>query len=141
MGEWAKVLLDRAPYYGVTRPLSGAALGAGAGGLYGALSGSLYGALHGTLALIGPWGLVAVAAGAIAGFLMGVCSALDRAANRRDFAGEPRLPETTGLSDDDSGRRRRGDLRSWRRADRIVLSVPFLPSGRRGWRRGTPGAG
>jgi hypothetical protein len=75
----AKTLLDRAPYYAVTRPLAGAVVGAVVGGLYGLLCGSVLGALNGAVGLAVPWGLVAAAAGATSGFLMGVCSAVDQA--------------------------------------------------------------
>jgi hypothetical protein len=79
MRERAKILLDRAPYYAVTRPLAGAVVGAVAGGLYGILCGGVLGALNGAVGLAVRWGLAAAAAGATSGFLTGVCSAVDRA--------------------------------------------------------------
>src|SRR4051794_37899277 len=79
MWDRAKVLTDRAPFYPVVWPLAGAALGLAVGGLYGALCGVLHAALRGTPALFGAWFLPAAAAGTAAGFILGVCSAADRA--------------------------------------------------------------
>jgi hypothetical protein len=98
MREWAKALLERAHYHAVTRPLAGAALGAVVGGLYGLLCGGVLGALNGAVGLAVPWGLVAAAAGATSGFLMGVCSAVDRATRGPTPPEEPKLVSDTAPS-------------------------------------------
>ncbi|HKI30455.1 MAG TPA: hypothetical protein VKA46_01090 [Gemmataceae bacterium] len=129
MREWAKVLLDRAPFYAVTRPLAGAALGAVGGGLYGALCGGVFGALNGMVALAVPWALAAAAAGATAGFLMGACSALDRAACRLDSSAEPRPRPTAGPSSNGHAPRARGYVHRLSRAARLVTTAALLLSG------------
>jgi hypothetical protein len=83
MWERAGVLLDRSPYCAVTRPLAGAALGAAAGALFGALCGAVLAVSRGVPALLLSWLLVSAAAGTAAGFIMGVCNAVDRIACRR----------------------------------------------------------
>jgi hypothetical protein len=86
MWEGAKALLDRAPFYALTRPLAGAALGLVAGGLYGTLCGGLHAVAGGTPGLFLSWLLVSAAAGTAAGFIMGVCTAVDRAVCGQDWA-------------------------------------------------------
>jgi hypothetical protein len=87
MWDQASVLLDRAPFYAVARPLAGAAIGLGGGGLYGALAGALHAVLRGTPGLFFAWFLAAAGAGTVAGFIMGVCTVIDRA-----FCREPAAP-------------------------------------------------
>jgi hypothetical protein len=75
----ADVLLDRSPFCLLARPLAGLVIGAVGGGVYGALCGGLHALLQGMPGLFPAWFLVAAGAGAVTGFLMGVCSAVDRA--------------------------------------------------------------
>jgi hypothetical protein len=96
MWDWAKALLDRGPFYLMARPLAGAVLGLAVGGLYGSLGGALHAALRGTPALFVGWFLPAVAGGTAAGFIMGVCSAAER-------AGRGATPDEPGLSPNGEG--------------------------------------
>jgi hypothetical protein len=96
----AKVLLDRAPFYPITRPLAGAALGAVVGGVYGALGGALHAALGGSPRLFVAWLLSALPAGATAGLIMGLCTVLDRAVNGQDYAREERRRQHAALPPD-----------------------------------------
>jgi hypothetical protein len=113
MWDRAKALLDQSPFYPLVRPLAGAALGLAVGGLFGALGGALHAALRLTPALFVAWFLPAAAAGTVAGFIMGVCSVMDRAGRgsaaptdpKRDAEGEaspdgpvtsPRAPAADG---------------------------------------------
>jgi len=83
-------VLNRPPFCAVARPLVGAALGLVAGGLYGALCGGLYAVIEATPAVFVGWLVLAARAGALAGFLIGVCSVADRASWA---AGPPREPQ------------------------------------------------
>ena len=101
MWDRARVLLDRAPLYVVMRPLAGGVAGLAVGGLYGALCGSLHAVLRGTPPLFLAWFLPAAGAGTAAGFIMGVCSTLDRAAWGSAVPAEPQRrrdgwPSTNG---------------------------------------------
>jgi hypothetical protein len=89
MWERARVLLRQVPFHPVALPLTGAALGLAVGGLYGATAGSLHAVVRSTPVLFLGWLLPAAGAGTAAGFIMGVCSALDRAAREPTV---PRLP-------------------------------------------------
>jgi hypothetical protein len=79
MWEWAKILLDRAPFYAFARSLAGLALGLAVGGLYGALCGGLLAMIEGKPVLFVGWFVLAAGAGTAVGFIMGLCSAIDRA--------------------------------------------------------------
>ena len=107
MWDWVTLLLDRLNFYPVARPLTGAAVGLVVGATYGALCGSLHAALHATPALFVAWFLPAVAAGTGSGFIMGVCTALDRALCGPAAPGEP----SPSPADDAAPRRRAGRLR------------------------------
>jgi hypothetical protein len=97
--------LNRAPLCIVTHPLAGAALGVVAGALFGALCGGLHAAARGTPGLFLPWLLVATAAGAAAGLLMGVCTAVDRAVCRESWdLDEKRCRQVGPPADGDAAR-------------------------------------
>jgi hypothetical protein len=127
MRERAKVLLDRAPFYAVTRPLAGAAVGAAVGGLYGALCGACYAVLWGSLPVVFGLALHGAGAGAVAGFLMGLWSAADRAACGPAALPEPKPPRTAEPP---------ANGRVARHAD-CVTHGPYRPVTQEGTHRGT----
>ncbi len=136
MWDRAKVLVDRAPYYPAGRPLVGAALGLTVGALYGALCGGLHAALRGAPALLLAWLIPAAGAGLAAGLLMGVCSALGRAARGPAGPPVPRLPR--GATWTTAGRAVPPRARVPRRSRRIARRAGLSLARWLGYGRGTP---
>jgi hypothetical protein len=118
MWERAKFLLERAPYSLVARPLAGALIGLALGALYGALCGALHAALRATPGLFMAWFLRATVAGLGAGFIMGVATALDRAAWRLV---EPKAPPHNRLAKSSANGRAKED------AARADFSTAYSP--------------